>query len=228
MKSVSSGSGPGTQTDDGCSVDLYRRLPYLGELEDISGVLKGPSAALELGCGTGKLAKRLIELGFIVTGVDDSTEILACLPDEVEGICSSIESLNLTRRWPIILLASHLINHPNSDIRKSIVEAAYRHLSSQGSFYIQRHAPKWLASVVPGKLGEFNDVAIYAEDVSREWPLVTMTIRYEAYGGVWRQHFTAEALSDDHIESLLYEVGFHNVRWHGVQRLWAEATHRTA
>jgi len=40
MTHVFSGAGPGVQTDDGCSVELYRDLPYFGELGDILDPLR--------------------------------------------------------------------------------------------------------------------------------------------------------------------------------------------
>ena len=46
MAHVSSSTGPGTQTPDGCSVNLYRLLPYMGELADIE-----PHLYLLANCG---------------------------------------------------------------------------------------------------------------------------------------------------------------------------------
>lgn len=92
MAHVSSGTGAGTQTPDGCSVNLYRLLPCMGELADIEPDLSRHSAALELGWGTGRLCGRMQELGLRATGVDESAEMLAHLPASVEGIKASIET----------------------------------------------------------------------------------------------------------------------------------------
>ena len=67
-----SGSGPGVRTSDGCSVELYRQLPYLGELDDILGGVPAGSSVLELGCGAGRLTRPLVERGLSVTAVDNS------------------------------------------------------------------------------------------------------------------------------------------------------------
>ena len=57
-------------------------LPYMGELDDIETALKGHPAALELGCGNGRLCAQMVKLGLQVTGVDESAEMLAYLPLE--------------------------------------------------------------------------------------------------------------------------------------------------
>ena len=44
MNAVFTGSGPGPQTADGCSVELYRRLPYRGELEPLRSHLTADAA----------------------------------------------------------------------------------------------------------------------------------------------------------------------------------------
>lgn len=134
-----SGSGPGTQTPDGCSVDFfYRALPYMGELEDIEPALRQHSSVLELGCGNGRLSKRMSELGLQVVGVDESGEMLAHLPTEVEGVLSSIEHLSLDRKWPVVLLPSHLINHLAEHVRAAFISAAKRHLTADGTFFVKK------------------------------------------------------------------------------------------
>jgi SAM-dependent methyltransferase len=212
------------QTPDGCSVDLYRYLPYMAELIDIEPQLNMHAAALELGCGTGRLCGRLQELGLQVTGVDESAEMLAHLPVGVEGIKGSIETLELGRRWPAVLLPSHLINHPEESVRKAFVKAAMRHITSTGTFYVKRHAPAWLSTVQEGAIGELNGVALYAEHVSREGDLVRMTLRYEALGQAWTQSFTTCSLAEHQVEELLWSCGFRDFHWHGAQRLWVAAT----
>ena len=219
-----SGSGPGMQTPDGCSVELYRQLPYMNELSEIEAELKKHNAALELGCGTGRLCGRLHELGLQATGVDESAAMLALLPAWVEGIESRIEALDIGRRWPAVLLPSHLINHPEESLRRRFCEAARRHIEPAGVFYVKRHSTQWLSTVQDGHIGDSNGVGYFAENVVREGDLLTMTLRYEAFGQSWAQSFTTRALEKCHIESLLASCGFGNFTWHGKQELWVAAT----
>jgi len=74
------GSGPGPQARDGCSVELYRSLPYLGEIDCVRPLLYPGSSVLELGCGTGRLTRFLLDLGLRVTAVDNSPEMLLAVP----------------------------------------------------------------------------------------------------------------------------------------------------
>ena len=223
MTHVFSGSGPGIQTPDGCSVEFYRQLPYMNELSDIEAELSNHKAALELGCGTGRLCSRLQELGLQATGVDESAAMLALLPHGVEGIEGSIETLDLGRRWPVVLLPSRLINHPDETIRGNFVEAAKRHIEPDGVFYVNRHSTQWLLTVQDGHIGESNGVMYSAENVSHEGDLLTMTLRYEAFGHSWAQSFSTRALEKHQIENLLASCGFGRFRWLGKQELWVAA-----
>ncbi len=228
MAYVISGSGPGIQTPDGCSVELYRQMPYMGELSDIEADLIKHHAALELGCGTGRLCGRLLELGLRVAGVDESTAMLALLPPGVEAIEGSIETLDLGRRWPAVLLPSHLINHPEESVRRHFVESARRHVEKKGVFYVKRHSTAWLSTVQEGSIGESNGVSYFVDSVLREGDLITMTIRYEAFGQSWTQSFTTRALDVREVENLLSSCGFGGFKWLGKSKLWVAATQSDA
>jgi hypothetical protein len=168
------------------------------------------------------------KLGLRVTGVDESAEMLAHLPTGVEGIQASIETLNLGRTWPAVLLPSHLINHPDPSTREQFVAAAKRHISSSGTFFVKRHSPEWLSSVAVGKIGESGPVTFYADRVERNGDLVMMTIRYSAPDAEWTQSFSTCALEQGDIESLLTSHGFGSFRWLGRQSLWLASTQRDA
>ncbi len=198
-------------------------MPYMDELRDIKHALRLHSTALELGCGTGRLCARLLELGMRVTGVDESSEMLAHLPEGVEGIRSSIERLNLGRRWSAVLLPSHLINHPDSRTRGEFVAAARRHVCPAGTFYAKRHNPSWLATVRNGLIGHSNGVTYYAEHVARTGNLIAMTLRYEAHGQSWTQSFSTVSLSEMDVEEILRRNGFGRIEWLGSERLWVAA-----
>lgn len=216
-----SGSGPGIQTPDGCSVEMYRSLPYMGELEPVVALLETAVSVLELGCGTGRLTRRLVECGAHVTAVDNSAHMLAALGDGVVAVESDIESLNLQTSFDAVLLASCLINHPSPAVRKTFVVSAYRHLRSGGRLLLERHDPDWLRTVQPGPAGKASEFAVYVEEVTRKAELVHMALRFELAGQVWRQSFFAVALDKAQIEELLAEVGFIKICWHGRNNQWA-------
>lgn len=217
------GSGPGARTLDGCSVELYRQLPYLGDLDEVLPVLPAGASVLELGCGTGTLCARLAGAGHRVTGVDQSAEMLAHLPVAVTGVCSTIEALDLQQTFDAVLLASNLINHPSAESRKAFVACARRHLERGGLFFLERHDPEWLETVQPGRVGAAGAIELHVESVTRDDSGVRMTLRYQAPTGTWRHSFEAVPLDEGHVERLLERTGFAEVRWFGKARRWASA-----
>ena len=86
------GEGPGVITRDGCAVDLYRRMPYRGELELLAPYLPVGCSVLELGCGTGRLTHRLLDKGHDVTAVDNSEDMLRHVSDAAHKVCCDIEA----------------------------------------------------------------------------------------------------------------------------------------
>lgn len=223
MENFFSGAGPGIQTPDGCSVSLYQALPYMGELEEVINLFEPGMAVLELGCGTGRLCSRLLEVGCVVTGVDESAEMLALLPQQVNAVQSKLEELDLKKRYDIVLLASHLINHPDAEVRDAFAQCASRHLKNGGRFIVKRHSAAWLESAEVGFMSEVEGNAMHIEEIKREAGVVHMRLRYELGAQTWRHSFSTLPLSETDVETILSRHDFRTVRWLGKQRLWAVA-----
>ena len=228
MTHVFSGAGPGTRTSDGCSVELYRDLPYLGELDDIIGELQPGASALELGCGTGRLTRPLIDRGLSVTAVDNSAEMLSSLPSGAKPVFCDIGQLNLTHRFDIAILASCLINHPDLTVRASFLASARRHLGPSGRLFLQRHDPNWLRDAPVGEVCRVNDSTIAVETVARRGNEISMTIRYDRPMGTWWHSFAAEILDDAAVERDLLDAGFEQPTWHGRAKRWLSASVKVA
>jgi len=218
-----SGSGPGAQARDGCSVEFYRELPYLGELDDVLSLLPGGADVLELGCGPGRLTRVLIERGARVTAVDNSSQMLAGLPAAATPVLSDIEALALAARFDVVLLASYLINHPEPAVRCAFLDAAQRHLRASGILLLQCHEPDWLRTVTAGTVSSVAGTRFEIERVRRDGPKVAMTVRYDRATGCWRQSFVAEILDDEQMERMLAGAGFADLRWQGARRRWVAA-----
>ena len=218
-----SGSGPGAQAPDGCSVDVYRQVPYFGELEDFRALFHAGTPVLELGCATGRLTRRLLEWDARVTAVDNSPEMLSAVPDGASRVLSDIESLKLEGRFDVALLASNLINHAAPDIRSAFVATARRHLADHGRFLLERHDPAWLRRVEPGPLGPLGDIAMSVEAVSRSADIVHMTLRYQIADSVWYHSSAVTPLDEGEIEALLSSYGFGSFAWSGMRKRWLSA-----
>jgi SAM-dependent methyltransferase len=211
------------QAPDGCSVALYRKLPYLGELEDYRALFHEGAQVLELGCGAGRLTRRLLEWGARVTAVDNSPDMLSAVPEGASRVLSDIESLELDERFEVALLASCLINHPAPEVRSALVRAARRHLRHDARLLLERHDRAWLRSVQPGPLNAIGEIEMSAEAVHRTADIVEMTLRYEVPGSVWRHWFAVAPLSKAEVEGLLSQSGFGCFGWSGKQDRWVSA-----
>jgi SAM-dependent methyltransferase len=223
MSTFFSGTGIGAQTSDGCSVELYRRLPYMGELGDVQGLLTKTESVLELGCGTGRLCAVLAGMGLKVTGVDESADMLRHVPSIAQTVHASIETLRLATQFDTVLLASYLINHPDDHTRRAFVQCARRHVKRSGRFLVQRHNPAWLETVQSGYSSQADGIVLCVEQVSREHGVVSMTLLYTHAGDSWRHSFSTLALTEMQVEALLRDGGFTDIRWHGSRKLWASA-----
>lgn len=217
---ISIGEGPGPQTSDGCSVELYRRLPYCGELELIEEWIAG-TRLLELGCGVGRLTRRFLARGYHVTAVDHSPEMLAYAPREATLVCSNIEDLTLDAKFDTAILASSLVNTPEANVLSAFLGACHRHLEPAGALLFERYDPSWLSTVVVGRVGVIGDVELHVDRVERCAHHVEMSLRYRAGAEEWRHHFGAAMLTDEDLSACLAESGFKAPSW--INRRWGRA-----
>lgn len=217
------GTGPGVQTDDGCSVDLYVRLPYGGELSQAIACISPGSSVLELGCGAGRGTRALIEAGLLVTVVDSSREMLAHCPTEATLVHSDISSLELSDRFDAVILPTGLVNHVDADVREAFVQCAARHLKNSGRFFVQRQDPHWLATAVPSAGGPIGDITVAVQSVERNGKTVSMTLRYWTDNEVWTQSFVLLQLEEEDLEELLLGAGLGRIQWLDEKKTWLSA-----
>ena len=207
------GEGRGVITQDGCAVEVYLNLPYRGELELLAPQLPARCSILELGCGTGRLTRPLLDKGHAVTAVDHSDQMLRHVPDAAAKVCCAIERLELGRTFDVVLLASSLINTADNAMRHAQLTACRRHLSPRGVLLFQRFDPKWLRDVQPGPFPSIGEVEITIQRADHDGGVVHMSIRYAIGQAEWEQHFTARILDGDDIQRALHDAGFGEVTW---------------
>jgi SAM-dependent methyltransferase len=223
MQREFAGSGRGVQAPDGCSVELYRELPYMGELVPLAAYMSVGETVLELGCGTGRLTRALLEQGLQPCCIDNSPEMLANLPEGVRAIHADIKTLDLPEKFDVVLLASCLVNHPDEATRRAFINCAARHMHPSSRLLLQRHDPDWLRNVETGWKSNAGPIEIEVEKVSRELPEVTVALAYQLSGESWRQWFSAVPLDQQEIASLLAQESFAISVWCGPQLSWAVA-----
>ena len=223
--SESRGSGPGPRTRDGCSVELYKRLPAFGEVERFAHLVPPSHSVLELGSGAGRITRELLARGHAVTSVDNSEEMLALLPAGARRVLADIETLDLGRAFDTVLMASCLVNTADPVLRRRLLGACRRHLEPGGLLVFERHDTAWLDEAEPGPAGKAA-VEFFIDRVERRADEVEMTLRYRDGTDEWTHSFVAARLDEDAIRSLLEEAGFGPPVWLDEKRRWGAAVAR--
>jgi SAM-dependent methyltransferase len=201
-------TGGGPVTADGCPVEVYRRLPAMGEPELVHRLAAPASRVLDLGAGTGRVADPLADLGHDVVAVDDSAEMLAHVR-RARPHRSRIEDLRLAERFDVVLLASHLVNTPDDALRRRLLAAARRHLADGGRVLLQWHEPGWFDALVPGTpvTGRIGALGSRMDVHRLDGPLLTATVTYTEDGRAWSQGFTALRLTREEVAAELAACG---------------------
>lgn len=221
----STGTGPGTQTRDGCSVELYKLTSYRNELEPLKSILNHSSSVLELGCGAGRLSSRMLEWGLSVTGVDNSVEMLAELPEGVRGVHSNIENLALGETFDTVLLASYIINTPDAALRESLLATAKRHLKRDGTFLVECHDADRLRSIQVGRESTLDDITSTIEAVEQIEHYLRILISYRNDALCWSHEFDVMPFEEHELEGMFAVNGFQLERWIKNGSRWAVVTH---
>jgi SAM-dependent methyltransferase len=192
---------------DGSPVLLYLVLPGDDEAALVHSAIGAGDEILELGCGPGRVTRPLVALGHRVTAVDNSPDMLAHLdgaPD-VETVLAELAGLDLRpRRWPCVLMASHLVN---DDEGEAFLAVAVRHVTPDGCVLVQRHQPGWVDGADVERR-ERAGVTMTLEDVDHVAAgRLAATMVYEVRGQRFAQPFTANEVDDDRLAEMAAAQG---------------------
>jgi SAM-dependent methyltransferase len=204
------GTGPGALTPDGCSVEVYKRLPPDGDPERAHAVAGPGAAVLDLGCGVGRVADPLVRLGHRVVAVDESPEMLAQVR-AAEPVLARIQGLDLGRRFDLVLLASHLANVPGRAARAELFGTCRRHLVDGGTLLFEWSTPDWFDHLVEvgrlsGRLDPLGiEVQVHGVDRPEQRLVVDATVTYRDGDLAWTQRFRTERLTVDDLAAELAE-----------------------
>jgi SAM-dependent methyltransferase len=215
------GVGRGPKTRDGCSVELYLRLPYCGEVELIERCIPKGASVIELGCGVGRITRELLTHGYRVTAVDNSPEMLAYVPLEASKICADIEGLAIDEMFDAVILASCLVNTPDVALRLAQLTKCQGLLKPAGHLLLERFDPAWLANVKVGPLKSIGTIAMYVDEVRGSGAERELCFRYREGEDEWLQYFATTILDDEDICQCLSSTGFEPPDW--INRRWASA-----
>jgi len=218
------GRGPGAITPDGCAVELWATLPP-GDIPVIIEPALPPNARiLDLGAGAGRLTHPLAAAGHQVTAVDESTEMLYHI-HRAETICSTIESLRLDRKFDVVLLASHLVNVPDTAERNGLLATCRHHVAEDGVVLIQRFTRSWAQEASgPRYLGAGIESETTVEPKnSAGRDLVSVVARYSIGDQHWEQEYVTCLLDDSALSTDLNRARLQLDRWLSEDGRWVVA-----
>ncbi|MBX9458825.1 MAG: class I SAM-dependent methyltransferase [Rhizobium sp.] len=210
--------------------DAHYELPELAELYDVDGGwsedrefylrLAGtePIDVLELGCGTGLIARAMARAGHRVTGIDPAQAMLdvgrrASDGDRVTWVPASAQDFQLDKRFDLIFMTGHAFQVllDDEDITAALANIR-RHLAPDGTFAFETRNPALPWEILFDKV----DVLLTAAGpVPVEWTVlwrrgefVRFDTRYRLAGGDRISESTLRFLPHDRVENLLADAGF--------------------
>jgi SAM-dependent methyltransferase len=204
---------------DGSPVALYARLPPLGEPDLIHEAVPPGAEILELGAGAGRITHPLLALGHPVVAVDNSEEMLARV-QAAETVLDDIATLDLGRRFPVVVLASNFVNQPDEAERRASLASCARHVRPDGQVLLQGFPRDWEPSTEWADLG---GVRARLRSFALDGSIVTGEMEYLVNGQRLLHSFESELLSDDELDAELRAVGLRRVRELDERGSWIEA-----
>jgi SAM-dependent methyltransferase len=199
-------TGPGAVTPDGCSVELYERLPAGDQPDTIAAAVPAGAHILELGCGAGRITHPLVELGFTVTAVDESADML----ERVRGartVKSSIQALDLGETFDVVMLASFLVHADDPHVRQELLRTCRRHVANGGCVLLQREGRDWHDDVPRERpLGADGVVRVLSSDEVSSG-VRSVRVEYVYPDARWTQTFLSRPLTRGAFESALADAG---------------------
>jgi SAM-dependent methyltransferase len=215
------GTGPGEFTPDGCAVDLYRRLPVGDEPQIIAAAVPPPARLLELGCGAGRVTRSLIDLGYEVTAVDESAEMLAHVTGAT-AVRSSIEELVLPGSFDVVVLGSFLVHAPDPALRAALLAACRRLVDHDGTVLIQREGADWHQAPRERPIGDGVARVLSSTEIGdgvRE-----VLVEYVFPDATWTQTFRSRPLSVAEFQAALRAAGLFVQRYLTPDGTWVAAS----
>ncbi|MFF4761917.1 class I SAM-dependent methyltransferase [Streptomyces sp. NPDC001292] len=222
MREGHQGTGPGAITPDGCAVELYARLPVGSEPDVIAAAVPAGAHILELGCGVGRVTHPLLERGFTVTAVDESSDML----ERVRGartICSPIEHLDVGETFDVVMLASFLVHTGDPEVRRGLLRTCARHVVDGGCVLIQREGGDYHINLPRERVDPagFTVRILSAEPVGDG--VNRVRAEYVFPDATWTQTFRSRPLTKEQFEEALAEAGLRVDRYLTEDGTWVRA-----
>ncbi|TCM44358.1 methyltransferase domain-containing protein [Kribbella sp. VKM Ac-2568] len=140
---------------------------------------------------------------------------------ETETLCSTVEDLRLDRRFDLVLMMSFLINVPDDDARRGLLDTCARHVKPDGTVLLQQHDRR---SFAQNAVLERENHRLVISDVQqlpgdRQSATMTHTVGEET----WSQHILVQNLSEQQLTDQLCASGLDLVDYLTPDQTWIRA-----
>jgi SAM-dependent methyltransferase len=204
---------------DGSPVALYATLGALGEPDLVHHAVPIGAEILELGAGAGRVTRGLRALGHPVVAVDQSREMLDLI-DGAETVLADIETLDLGRRFPVVLLASNFVNDPDRCQVRTFLECCARHVRPDGQVLIQGYPRGWQPD---SEWREVGGVRMRLRSSELEGQLLQGEMEYFVSGSTLLHAFEAYLVDEAQLDAELAAAGLRRRRYLDDAGSWLEA-----
>jgi SAM-dependent methyltransferase len=188
---------------DGSPVEVYRALDGGGDLEVVLECVVPGGTVLDLGSGPGRITNPLARAGCDVVAVDDSQAML----DHIEGattVLADLWTLDLDRRFDVVLALSHLINDPGRERRVQLLGVGARHVALDGIVLVQRLPLDWTPKDETRTLGA---VTLHTHDVELRPNGFRASNTYTVGSRSWTQGYESEWVDDAELDACAASAG---------------------
>ena len=217
--------------------DAHYELPELAALYDIDSgwsddrdfYLKLAGAApiriLEIGCGTGLVARAMAEDGHRVTAIDPAAPMLevgrrSSFGDRVHWLQGTAEEFEVAERFDLVFMTGHAFQVLLKDdqIRRSLANIR-RHIALGGTFAFETRNPAlpWETIFENARTleAEAGPIPVEWRVLWRRGELVRFDTHYHLADGVRVSESTLRFLPLDRLREFLVEAGFEIVSVNG-------------
>ena len=214
-------------------VDYEATVEFYKQILEREGLK--PRTVLDLACGTGSVTKILAEMGFSVTGVDMSEEMVTeafmkvqDLPNPPRFICQKLQELYVPRGVDLAVCALDSLDYiTNPDDCAEAIRRTYKALNPGGIFIFDVNTPEKLRAmddqifldedddvycVWRGEFDEDTNICTYAMDL------------FQRSGNVWQRSYEEHceyAYSQQQLMTYLKAAGFTRIEVYGDRKFEA-------
>lgn len=191
--------------------DYERDLSFIRETTQNHG--SQISQVLEIGCGTGEHTRRLVDSGFHVTAVDKHEGMLDIARDKCDAEFqeAALPSLDLDRRFDLVVAIRGVVNHLLPGEVNPAFEAIHRHLNQDGIFIFDNARLPQEGNEVGLDVGTSptGDYAKLAQHVATgEGYLEWRSVIFGPSGEFFVNTRPMTPFDDERLRTMLIEIGF--------------------